>query len=49
MRKILSIITMWLFTYGDRQQPDQSVPWTLDAAVDHAVKNNVQRTRIINK
>lgn len=42
MRKILSIITMWLLTYGYSQQPDQSVPWTLDAAVDHAVKNNVQ-------
>ena len=39
MPKYLSIIffTFFSFSYGQ-----QSAPWTLEAAVEHAVKNNLQ-------
>ena len=39
MPKYLSILCFTLFAFGYGQQ---SAPWTLEAAVEHAVKNNLQ-------
>ena len=39
MPKYLSILCFTLLTYGYGQQ---SAPWTLEAAVEHAVKNSLQ-------
>ncbi len=42
MRRILSCCTIFLLALSYGQQPSSSVPWTLEAAVEHAVKNNLQ-------
>jgi len=42
MRRILSFCTLLLLVLGYSQQPELAVPWTLEAAVAHALKNNLQ-------
>ncbi len=42
MRRILSFCTLLLLVLGYGQQPTIDLPWTLEAAVEHAVKNNLQ-------
>ncbi len=42
MRRILSFCALLLLVLGYSQQPEQAAPWTLEAAVAHAVKNNLQ-------
>lgn len=41
MRKIIPFLSLLLLSFGYGQQPEDA-PWTLEAAVEHAVKNNLQ-------
>jgi outer membrane protein len=42
MRRVLSFCAALVLVFGYSQQPLQAVPWTLEAAVEHALKNNLQ-------
>lgn len=42
MRKVLLLFVILYGLFGYSQQGEQVVPWTLEAAVEHAVKNNLQ-------
>lgn len=42
MRRILSFCTLLLLVFGYSQESNTATPWTLEAAVEHAVKNNLQ-------
>ena len=42
MRRMLLLFVTIQLLFGYSQQSEQSVPWTLEAAVEHAVKNNLQ-------
>lgn len=42
MRRMLLLFVTIQLLFGYSQQSQQSVPWTLEAAVEHAVKNNLQ-------
>jgi len=42
MPRILTFIAALLFTFSFGQESETAIPWTLEAAVAHAVKNNLQ-------